>query len=145
MARIVGIDLGTTNSVIAVMEGGEPTVIPTAEGSRLCPSVVAVNPKTGERMVGQVARRQAITNPENTIFSIKRLMGRKFSDAEVQKAIKVLPYKIVEKDNGDAWVVMGGREYSPAEISAMILAKLKADAEAYLGEKVTQAVITVPA
>jgi len=145
MPRIIGIDLGTTNSVVAVMEGGEPTVIPTAEGGRLCPSVVAVNPKTGERMVGQVAHRQAITNSENTIFSIKRLMGRKFSDPEVQKARKVLPYKIVEKDNGDAWVVMGGREYSPAEISAMILAKLKADAEAYLGEKVTQAVITVPA
>ena len=145
MPRIIGIDLGTTNSVVAVMEGGEPTVIPTAEGGRLCPSVVAVNPKTGERMVGQVARRQAITNPENTIFSIKRLMGRKFTDAEVQKARQVLPYKIVEKDNGDAWVVMGGREYSPPEISAMILAKLKADAEAYLGEKVTQAVITVPA
>jgi len=101
MPRIIGIDLGTTNSVVAVMEGGEPTVIPTAEGGRLCPSVVAVNPKTGERMVGQVARRQAITNPENTIFSIKRLMGRKFSDPEVQKARKVLPYKIVEKDNGD--------------------------------------------
>jgi molecular chaperone DnaK len=145
MARIIGIDLGTTNSVVAVMEGGEPKVIPTAEGSNLAPSVVAVNPKTGERMVGQVARRQAVTNPENTIFSIKRLMGRKFSDPEVQKARKVLPYKIVEKDNGDAWVVMGGKEYSPPEISAMILAKLKADAEAYLGEKVTQAVITVPA
>jgi len=145
MARIVGIDLGTTNSVIAVMEGGEPTVIPTAEGGRLCPSVVAVNPKTGERMVGQVARRQAITNSENTIFSIKRLMGRKFGDPEVQKARKVLPYKIVEKENGDAWVVMGGKEYSPPEISAMILAKLKADAEAYLGEKITKAVITVPA
>ncbi|MHB0858546.1 MAG: molecular chaperone DnaK [Anaerolineae bacterium] len=145
MARIVGIDLGTTNSVVAVMEGGEPTVIPTAEGGRLCPSVVAVNPKTGERMVGQVARRQAITNPENTIFSIKRLMGRKFSDPQVQKARQILPYKIVEKDNGDAWVVMGGKEYSPSEISAMILAKLKADAEAYLGEKVSQAVITVPA
>ncbi len=145
MSSIIGIDLGTTNSVVAVMEGGEPTVIPTAEGGRLCPSVVAVNPKTGERMVGQVARRQAITNPENTIFSIKRLMGRRFSDSEVQKARKVLPYKIIEKENGDAWVVMGGREYSPSEISAMILAKLKADAEAYLGEKVTQAVITVPA
>jgi len=145
MAKILGIDLGTTNSVMAIMEGGEPTVIPTAEGSNLCPSVVAVNPKTGERMVGQTARRQAITNPENTIFSIKRLMGRKFSDPEVQKARKILPYKIVEKDNGDAWVVMGGKEYSPPEISAMILAKLKADAEAYLGEKITQAVITVPA
>ncbi|MBM3188107.1 MAG: molecular chaperone DnaK [Chloroflexi bacterium] len=145
MAKIIGIDLGTTNSVVAVMEGGEPQVIPTAEGGRLCPSVVAVNPKTGERMVGQVARRQAITNPENTIYSVKRLMGRKYSDPEVQKAIKVLPYKIVEKANGDAWVVMGGKEYSPPEISAMILAKLKADAEAYLGEKVTRAVITVPA
>jgi len=145
MSRIIGIDLGTTLSVMAVMEGGEPTIIPTAEGGRLCPSVVAVNPKTGERMVGQVAKRQAITNPENTIYSIKRLMGRKYNDLEVQKARKVLPYKIIEKENGDAWVVMGGKEYSPPEISAMILAKLKADAEAYLGEKVTQAVITVPA
>jgi molecular chaperone DnaK len=145
MGKIIGIDLGTTNSVVAVMEGGEPTVITTAEGSRLCPSVVAVNPKTGERMVGQVARRQAVTNPEGTIFSVKRLMGRKFADAEVQKARKVLPYKIVERGNGDAWVVMGGKEYSPPEISAMILAKLKADAEAYLGQPVTQAVITVPA
>ncbi|MBC7315013.1 MAG: molecular chaperone DnaK, partial [Chloroflexi bacterium] len=145
MGKIIGIDLGTTNSVVAVMEGGQPVVIPTAEGSNLCPSVVAVNPKTGERMVGQLARRQAITNPENTIYSIKRLMGRKFNDPEVQKARRVLPYKIIEKENGDAWVVMGGKEYSPPEISAMILAKLKADAEAYLGEKVTQAVITVPA
>jgi molecular chaperone DnaK len=145
MAKIIGIDLGTTNSVVAVMEGNEPTVIPTAEGARLAPSVVAVNPKTGERLVGQVARRQAITNPDNTIFSVKRLMGRRYSDPEVQKAIKLLPYKIVEADNGDAWVVMGDKQYSPAEISAMILAKLKADAEAYLGEPVTQAVITVPA
>ncbi len=143
-SKIVGIDLGTTNSVVAVMEGGEPVVIPTAEGSRLLPSVVAMT-KTGERLVGQVAKRQAITNPENTIFSIKRLMGRKFSDAEVQKARKILPYKIVEAHNGDAWVEMGGKQYSPPEISAMILGKLKADAEAYLGEKVTQAVITVPA
>jgi molecular chaperone DnaK len=145
MSKIIGIDLGTTNSVVAVMEGNEPVVIPTAEGARLCPSVVAVNTKTGERLVGQVARRQAITNSENTIFSVKRLMGRRFSDPEVQKAIKVLPYKIIENENGDAWVAMGGKEYSPAEISAMILAKLKADAEAYLGEPVTQAVITVPA
>jgi molecular chaperone DnaK len=127
------------------MEGGEPVVIPTAEGGRLCPSVVAVNPKTGERMVGQVAKRQAVTNPENTIFSIKRLMGRKFGDAEVQKARELLPYKIVEKQNGDAWVVMGDKEYSPPEISAMILQKLKRDAEAYLGEPVVEAVITVPA
>ncbi|MGI6367952.1 MAG: molecular chaperone DnaK [Anaerolineae bacterium] len=145
MGKIIGIDLGTTNSVVAVMEGNEPTVIPTSEGARLAPSVVAVNPKTGERLVGQVARRQAITNPENTIYSVKRLMGRRYSDPEVQKALKLLPYKIVENENGDAWVVMGGKQYSPAEISAMILAKLKADAEAYLGEPVTQAVITVPA
>jgi len=145
MAKIVGIDLGTTNSVVAVMEGGEPVVIPSAEGSRLFPSVVAINPKNNERLVGQVARRQSITNPDNTIFSVKRLMGRRFSDAEVAKARKVLPYKITEHTNGDAWVAMGGREYSPPEISAMILQKLKADAEAYLGEPVTQAVITVPA
>ena len=145
MSKIIGIDLGTTNSVISVMEGGEPAVISTAEGERLCPSVVAVNPKTSERMEGRVARRQAITNPDNTIFSVKRLMGRKFSDPEVQKAIKVLPYKIIEADNGDAWVVMGGKEFSPPEISAMILGKLKRDAEAYLGETVTDAVITVPA
>ncbi len=143
-SKIVGIDLGTTNSVVAVMEGGEPVVIPTAEGARLLPSVVAIT-KTGERLVGQVAKRQAITNPENTIFSIKRLMGRKFGDAEVQKARKILPYKIIEAHNGDAWVELAGKQYSPPEISAMILAKLKQDAEAYLGETVTQAVITVPA
>src|SRR5512135_2829283 len=145
MARIVGIDLGTTNSVVAVMEGSEPVVIPSAEGSRLFPSVVAVNPKNNERLVGQVARRQAITNPDNTIFSVKRLMGRRFNDPEVVKARKVLPYKIVEHSNGDAWVVMGGKEYSPPEVSAMILQKIKTDAEAYLGEQITQAVITVPA
>jgi molecular chaperone DnaK len=143
-SKIVGIDLGTTNSVVAVMEGGEPVVIPTAEGARLLPSVVAIT-KGGERLVGQVAKRQSITNPENTIFSIKRLMGRKFSEAEVQKARKILPYKIVEARNGDAWVELAGRQYSPPEISAMILAKLKHDAEAYIGETVTQAVITVPA
>ncbi len=145
MAKIIGIDLGTTNSVVSVMEQGEPVVIPSSEGARLIPSVVAVNPKTGERLVGQVARRQAVTNPDNTIFSVKRLMGRKFSDPEVQKAIKVLPYKIVERPNGDAAVVMGGKDYSPPEISAMILQKIKHDAEQYLGETVTQAVITVPA
>jgi molecular chaperone DnaK len=145
MSKIVGIDLGTTFSVVAVMEGNEPVVIPSSEGSRLFPSVVAVNPKTGERTVGQVARRQSITNPDNTIFSVKRLMGRRFSDPEVVKARKVLPYKIVEHPNGDAWVVMGGKEYSPPEISAMVLQKIKTDAEAYLGEPVTQAVITVPA
>ena len=145
MSKIIGIDLGTTFSVAAVMEGGEPVVIPTSEGERLCPSVVAVNLKTSERLVGSVARRQAVTNPENTIFSIKRLMGRKFMEPEVQDAIKRLPYKIVEASNGDAWIEMGGKQYSPPEISAMILQKLKTDAEAYLGESVTQAVITVPA
>ena len=145
MGKIIGIDLGTTNSAVAVMEQGEPVVIPSSEGARLIPSVVAVNPKTGERLVGQVARRQGVTNPDNTIFSVKRLMGRKFSDPEVQKAIKVLPYKIVERPNGDAAVVMGGKDYSPPEISAMILQKIKHDAEQYLGETVTQAVITVPA
>jgi len=145
MSKIIGIDLGTTNCCAAVMQAGEPVVIPSAEGGRLFPSVVAVNSKTGERMVGTVARRQAVTNPDNTIFSIKRLMGRKFNDPEVQRARKILPYKIVEKPNGDAWVEMGGKEYSPAEISAMILQKIKTDAEAYLGEIITQAVITVPA
>jgi molecular chaperone DnaK len=145
MSRIVGIDLGTTFSVVAVMEGNEPVVIPSSEGSRLFPSVVAVNPKTGERSVGQVARRQSITNPDNTIFSVKRLMGRRYGDPEVVKARKVLPYKIAEHSNGDAWVVMGGKEYSPPEVSAMVLQKIKTDAEAYLGEPVTQAVITVPA
>ncbi len=144
-SKIIGIDLGTTNSVVAVMEGGEPTVIPSVEGSRLIPSVVAVNPKTGERMVGQVAKRQAIVNPENTIFSIKRFMGRKFNDPEVQRAMKVVPYKVVAAPNGDCRVLMGGKEYSPQEISAMILQKIKSDAEAYLGTTITQAVITVPA
>ncbi len=145
MGKIIGIDLGTTNSVVAVMEGGEAVVIPSAEGSRLIPSIVAVNPKTGERMVGQVAKRQAVTNPENTVFSIKRFMGRKFTDAEVQKALKMVPYKVVAAPNGDCRVILGGQEYSPQEISAMILQKIKADAEAYLGESVTEAVITVPA
>ncbi len=145
MAKIIGIDLGTTNSVMAVMEGGEPTVIPTAEGSRLLPSVVAVNPKTNERLVGQAARRQAVVNPENTVFSIKRFMGRKFTDPEVQKALKTVPYKVSAAPNGDIRVTMGSKDYSPPEISAMILGKLKADAEAYLGDTVEQAVITVPA
>jgi molecular chaperone DnaK len=145
VAKIIGIDLGTTNSVCAIMEGGEPTVIPSSEGGRLFPSVVAVNPKTGERMVGQVARRQAITNPDNTIFSIKRLMGRRYDDPEVNKARQVLPYQITSQSNGDAWVEMGGKSYSPPEISAMILQKIKQDAEAYLGEPVVEAVITVPA
>ena len=144
MAKIIGIDLGTTNSVVAVMEGGEPTVIPSAEGERLVPSVVAVN-KNGERLVGRTARNQAVINPENTIFSIKRFMGRKFDDPETQHAIAHVPYKVAKAPNGDVRVILGGKEYSPPEISAMILGKLKADAEAYLGETVSQAVITVPA
>jgi molecular chaperone DnaK len=144
MAKIIGIDLGTTNSVVAVMEGGEPTVIPSAEGERLIPSVVAVN-KNHERLVGRVARNQAVVNPENTVFSIKRFMGRKFDDPEVKKALSRVPYKVAKAPNGDIRVVLDGREYSPPEVSAMILAKLKTDAEAYLGEAVTQAVITVPA
>ena len=145
MGRIIGIDLGTTNSVVAVMEGGEAVVIPSSEGGRLIPSVVAINPKTNERLVGKVARNQAVMNPENTIFSVKRFMGRKFEDVEVQRAAKVVPYKVSAAPNGDVRVHMGGREYSPPEVSAMILQKIKADAEAYLGETVDQAVITVPA
>ncbi|HMM29359.1 MAG TPA: molecular chaperone DnaK [Aggregatilineaceae bacterium] len=144
MAKIVGIDLGTTNSAVAVMEGGEPTVIPSSEGGRLVPSVVAIS-KQGERLVGQLARRQAVMNPENTIFSVKRFMGRKYEDPEVQKALGSVPYKVSAAPNGDVRVHMGGKEYSPPEISAMILQKMKADAEAYLGDEVTQAVITVPA
>src|SRR6202048_4638944 len=144
MSKIIGIDMGTTNSVVAVMQGGEPVVIPNQEGGRTTPSVVAIT-KSGERLVGQVAKRQAVTNPENTIFSIKRLMGRKYDDPEVQRTMKSVPYKITRASNGDVRVVMGGREYSPPEVSAMILQKLKADAEAKLGEKITQAVITVPA
>ncbi|HEX7432119.1 MAG TPA: molecular chaperone DnaK [Anaerolineaceae bacterium] len=144
MGKIIGIDLGTTNSVAAVMIGGEPVVIPSAEGERLVPSVVAVN-KNHERLVGRVARNQAIINAENTVFSIKRFMGRKFDDPEVQRTVSRVPYKVTKAPNGDIRVILDGKEYSPPEISAMILAKLKADAEAYLGEPVTQAVITVPA
>jgi molecular chaperone DnaK len=146
MSKIIGIDLGTTNSVASVMEAGEPTVIPTAEGGRLCPSIVAFN-DSGERLVGQVAKRQAVVNPDNTIFSIKRLMGRRYDDAEVEKARKVLPYEIVQGPSNDArvYVPVKDKEYTPQEISAMILRKLKKDSEAYLGEEVTQAVITVPA
>jgi len=144
MAKVIGIDLGTTNSVVAVMEAGEPTVLDNSEGSRTTPSIVSIT-KGGERLVGQVAKRQAVTNPQNTIYSIKRLMGRKFDDPEVQRTLKSVPYKITRASNGDVRVTMGGREYSPPEISAMILQKLKADAEARLGEKITQAVITVPA
>ncbi|HET9221586.1 MAG TPA: molecular chaperone DnaK [Roseiflexaceae bacterium] len=144
MGKVIGIDLGTTNSVVAVMEAGEPVVITNAEGNRLTPSVVATN-KAGERLVGQVAKRQAVTNPENTIFSVKRFMGRKLSDGHVQRDKDLVPYRLSEAANGDVRVLMGGRDHSPQEISAMVLQKLKADAEAYLGEPVTQAVITVPA
>ncbi len=144
MAKVIGIDLGTTNSCIAVMEGGEPVVIPNAEGARTTPSIVAIT-KTGERLVGQVAKRQAVTNPDNTVFSIKRFMGRKASDPEVQRDLKLVPYSVSGSSNGDAQVKLGEKHYSPPEVSAMILQKLKADAEAYLGETVTEAVITVPA
>src|SRR5712671_4955997 len=142
MGKIIGIDLGTTNSVVAVMEGGQPTVIANQEGARTTPSVVAFT-KTGERLVGQVAKRQSITNPENTIFSIKRFMGRRTD--EVNEEQKMVPYKVVRGENGDARVEIQGKKYSPPEISALILTKLKEAAEAYLGEKVTKAVITVPA
>ena len=144
MSRVIGIDLGTTNSVVAVMEGGEPTVISNAEGNRTTPSVVALS-KAGERLVGTAAKRQAVTNPENTVFSVKRLMGRRGDDPVVGNAKKLLPYAVEKADNGDAWVRMGDKAYSPPEVSAMVLQKLKADAEAYLGETVTEAVITVPA
>ena len=144
MAKVIGIDLGTTNSCVAIMETGDPNVLANAEGSRTTPSVVAFA-DSGERLVGQIARRQAITNPENTIFAVKRLIGRRSDDPMVQKAAKVLPYKVVRNDNGDAWVEIRGKQYSPAEISAFILQKMKQTAEDYLGEKVTEAVITVPA
>lgn len=145
MGRIIGIDLGTTNSVVAVMEGGEPTVIPSSEGGNLIPSVVAINTKTGERLVGRVARNQAVVNPENTVFSVKRFMGRKFKDAEVQDAAKLVPYQVSAAPNGDVRVKLNDRDYSAPEISAMVLQKIKSDAESYLGETVDQAVITVPA
>ncbi len=144
MSKILGIDLGTTNSAMAVIQGGKPEIIENKEGNRTTPSMVAIN-KNGERLVGLLAKRQAVTNPENTIFSAKRLIGRKYSDPEVQEAKKTLPFKIVEGKNGAVNVVMGGKEYRPAEISAMILQKLKADAEEKLGEKIEKAVITVPA
>jgi molecular chaperone DnaK len=144
MGKVIGIDLGTTNSCVAIMSGGDPVVIANAEGSRTTPSVVGITDK-GERLVGQIAKRQAITNPENTIFSVKRLMGRKFNTRQVQEAMKRLPYKIVEASNGDAHVEIRGKHYSPPEVSAMILQKMRQTAEDYLGEKVTEAVITVPA
>jgi len=143
MSKILGIDLGTTNSCMAVMEGGEPTVIANKEGNRTTPSIVAID-KKGERLVGQLAKRQAVTNPDNTIFSVKRLIGRRFDDPEVQRDLKTMPYKIKQAGDG-VKVEMGGKDYTPQEISAMILQKLKADAEDYLGEKITEAVITVPA
>ena len=144
MSKVIGIDLGTTNSCVAIMEGGEPKVIPNVEGSRTTPSVVAFT-DSGERLVGQIAKRQAITNPFNTVFAVKRLIGRKFEDAEVQRDVKIMPYKIVRAENGDAAIEIKGRLYSPAEISAMILTKMKQTAEEYLGEKVNDAVVTVPA
>ncbi len=144
MGKVIGIDLGTTNSCVAIMSGGDPVVIANAEGSRTTPSVVGITDKN-ERLVGQIAKRQAITNPENTIFSVKRLMGRKFRSKEVQEALKRLPYKVVEADNGDAHVELRGKRYSPPEVSAMILQKMRQTAEDYLGEKVTEAVVTVPA
>ena len=144
MGKIIGIDLGTTNSAVAVLEGGEAKIISTAEGGRTCPSVVAEN-KKGERLVGQLAKRQAVTNSENTIFSVKRFIGRKFDDKESQEDLKKMPYQTKKASDGSIRVVMNGKEYSPQEISAFILQKLKADAETYLGEKVTEAVITVPA
>src|SRR5579872_555772 len=142
MSKIIGIDLGTTNSVVSVMEGGQAVVIPNQEGGRTTPSVVGFT-KSGERLAGQVAKRQSVTNPENTVYSIKRFMGRRFN--EVSEEMKLVPYKVVAGENGDARVEINGKRYSPPEISAMILTKLKEAAEAYLGEKVTKAVITVPA
>src|SRR5436189_3679648 len=144
MGKVIGIDLGTTNSCVAIMSGGDPVVIANAEGNRTTPSVVGFTEK-GERLVGQIAKRQAITNPENTVYSIKRLIGRKYESKEVREALKRLPYKVVSAPNGDAHVEIRGKRYSPAEISAMILQKMKQTAEDYLGEPVTEAVITVPA
>ena len=144
MAKVIGIDLGTTNSCVAVMEGGDPIVIPNSEGGRTTPSVVAVN-DSGERLVGQIAKRQAVTNPKNTIFAVKRLIGRKSTSEQVEKAKKVLPYEIVALDNSDAGVALKGDNKSAQEISAFILQKMKQTAEDYLGESVSQAVITVPA
>ena len=145
MAKVLGIDLGTTNSVVAVVEAGDPVVVENAEGGRLTPSVVAVNARSSERYVGQTAKRQAVTNPENTVFSVKRLMGRKFDDDEVKTAVSRLPYKILKATNGDAHVEMAGDDYAPPQVSSMILQKIRQDAEAKLGEKISQAVITVPA
>ncbi len=144
MGKVIGIDLGTTNCCVSVMEGGEAVVIPNSEGSRTTPSMVAFA-EGGERLVGQIAKRQAITNPESTVYVVKRLIGRKFEDAEVKRSAGLVPYRIVPADNGDAWVEADGKAYSPAEISAMVLAKMKQTAEDYLGEPVTEAIVTCPA
>jgi molecular chaperone DnaK len=144
MSKVIGIDLGTTNSCVAVMEGSSTKVIENAEGMRTTPSVVAFT-EDGQRLVGQSAKRQAVTNPENTLFAIKRLIGRRFDDPTTKKDMELVPYKIVKSDTGDAWVEARGKKYSPSEVSAFILQKMKETAENYLGEKVTQAVITVPA
>src|SRR5213595_108284 len=144
MAKVIGIDLGTTNSCVAVMEGGKPKVIENSEGARTTPSVVAFT-KDGERLIGQPAKRQAVTNPDNTIFAVKRLIGRRYDDPITKKDTELVPYKIVKGANGDAWVQAGGKRYSPSQISAFILTRMRETAEAYLGEKVMQAVITVPA
>src|SRR5688572_28217173 len=144
MGKVIGIDLGTTNSCVAFVDNGEPVVIPNAEGSRTTPSVIAVT-SAGERRVGQVAKRQAVTNPENTVFAVKRLMGRKFDSEEARRHATAVPYRVVQAMNGDAWVHVGGKDFSPPEISALVLEKMKETAEAYLGETVTEAVITVPA
>ena len=144
MGKVIGIDLGTTNSCVAVMEGGEPVVIPNSEGSRTTPSMVGFT-EGGEQLVGQIAKRQAITNPEATVFAVKRLIGRKFDSPEVKKSVSLSAYRIVAAENGDAWVELRGKKYSPSEISAMVLGKMKQTAEDYLGEPVTEAVVTVPA
>jgi molecular chaperone DnaK len=144
MGRVIGIDLGTTNSCVAVMDGGKPKVIENSEGDRTTPSIVAFT-KDGEVLVGQTAKRQAVTNPSNTLFAVKRLIGRRYEDDVVQKDVGMVPYKIVKADNGDAWVEVNGKKMAPPEISARVLAKMKQTAEDYLGEKVTEAVITVPA
>jgi len=144
MSKVIGIDLGTTNSCVAIMEGSTPKVIPNAEGANTTPSIVAFT-ESGERLVGQAAKRQAVTNPNNTIYAVKRLIGRRFEDPMVSKDMGLVPYKIVKADNGDAWVEAEGKRYSPSQISAFTLQKMKETAESYLGEKVTQAVITVPA
>ncbi|HCF62479.1 MAG TPA: molecular chaperone DnaK, partial [Myxococcales bacterium] len=144
MAKVIGIDLGTTNSCVAVMEGGEPVVIPNSEGSRTTPSIIAFT-EAGERLVGQIAKRQAITNPENTVYMVKRLIGRKFESEEVKRSVGVVPFRIVGADNGDAWVEVREKKYSPSEASAFVLMKMKQTAEDYLGEQVGEAIVTCPA